>query len=86
MCDHIEAHKGDPEKFWNGPFQSLCKQHHDSDKQRLEKSGRMKVQIGTDGYPIEGMHQDGAGHGPQGGRAAYKMSIPTKTGRSTFFS
>lgn len=49
MCDHIEAHKGDPEKFWNGPFQSLCKQYHDSDKQRLEKSGRRKVQIGEDG-------------------------------------
>ncbi|CAB3924930.1 HNH endonuclease [Achromobacter ruhlandii] len=54
VCDHIEPHKGDPEKFWNGPFQSLCKAHHDSDKQALERSGRRKVQIGVDGYPIEG--------------------------------
>lgn len=67
VCDHIEPHKGDPDKFWSGPFQSLCKAHHDSDKQRLEKSGRRTVQIGIDGYPIEGTHQDGAGHGPRGG-------------------
>lgn len=73
MCDHIEPHKGDPEKFWNGPFQSLCKAHHDSDKQVLEKSGRRKVQIGVDGYPIEGTHDFLMRHGneknshPRGG-------------------
>jgi 5-methylcytosine-specific restriction protein A len=36
VCDHIEPHRGDVAKFWAGPFQSLCKRHHDSDKQRLE--------------------------------------------------
>lgn len=29
VCDHIEAHKGNVEKFWSGPFASLCKHHHD---------------------------------------------------------
>ncbi len=24
VCDHVEPHRGDPDKFWNGPFQSLC--------------------------------------------------------------
>lgn len=37
--DHIEPHKGDVNKFFSGPFQSLCKQCHSSAKQRLEKSG-----------------------------------------------
>lgn len=36
VCDHIDPHRGDPERFWNGPFQSLCKPHHDSDKQQAE--------------------------------------------------
>lgn len=39
VCDHIEAHRGDPIKFWAGPFQSLCQTHHSSDKQREEKGG-----------------------------------------------
>lgn len=29
VCDHIEPHKGDLVRFWAGPFQSLCKYHHD---------------------------------------------------------
>ncbi len=29
VCDHIDPHKGDLEKFWSGPFASLCKYHHD---------------------------------------------------------
>jgi hypothetical protein len=27
-CDHIEPHRGDPAKFFKGPFQSLCHPHH----------------------------------------------------------
>jgi 5-methylcytosine-specific restriction protein A len=53
ICDHVEPHRGDPEKFWSGPFQSLCAAHHNSDKQRLEKSGKKKTQIGVDGWPTE---------------------------------
>ena len=37
VCDHIEPHRGDVDKFWSGPFQSLCKACHDRDKQRMER-------------------------------------------------
>ena len=36
VVDHIEPHRGDMDKFWHGPFQSLCKRCHDSHKQRFE--------------------------------------------------
>jgi hypothetical protein len=43
VCDHIEPHRGDPDKFWNGPFQSLCDEApwrcHSRIKQ-LEERGR----------------------------------------------
>ncbi|OBQ69386.1 hypothetical protein A9K72_09085 [Mesorhizobium loti] len=48
VCDHIERHGGDPDRFWNGPFQSLCDQApwrcHSSEKQRQERQdgGRVK--------------------------------------------
>lgn len=38
VCDHVEPHRGDVTKFWAGPFQSLCKRHHDSEKQREERA------------------------------------------------
>lgn len=52
VCDHVEPHKGDERLFWHGPFQSLCKQCHDSDKQRIEKGGKPKQVIGLDGWPV----------------------------------
>lgn len=52
VCDHIEPHKGDLVKFWNGPFQSLCKLCHDSKKQAMEKGGTAPRKIGNDGYPV----------------------------------
>lgn len=52
VCDHVEPHKGDELKFWSGPFQSLCKPCHDRDKQSEERTGRAKVTIGTDGWPV----------------------------------
>ncbi len=51
VCDHTEPHRGDEEKFWSGPFQSLCATHHNSDKQRIEKGGTPKRRIGVDGWP-----------------------------------
>src|SRR5262245_50671815 len=36
ICDHVEPHYGDVNKFWLGPFQSLCKQCHDSTKRFIE--------------------------------------------------
>ncbi len=43
ICDHVEPHGGDPMKFWHGPFQSLCKSHHDGAKQREE--GRLRARM-----------------------------------------
>lgn len=53
ICDHVEPHRGDHDKFWSGPFQSLCKPCHDSVKQRIEKGGKPKPTIGVDGWPAE---------------------------------
>lgn len=50
VCDHIDQHKGDEAKFWEGPFQSLCSTCHNSDKQRIEKGGKPKPRIGPDGW------------------------------------
>jgi len=54
ICDHIEPHRGDEARFWAGPFQSLCKRCHDSDKQSFEKGGKPRSRIGLDGWPDEG--------------------------------
>jgi 5-methylcytosine-specific restriction enzyme A len=40
ICDHVVPHKGDEQKFWAGPFQTLCKTCHDGAKQRLERYTR----------------------------------------------
>lgn len=55
VCDHIEPHRGDVTKFWSGPFQSLCKAHHDSTKQSEEARGHVK---GCDaaGRPLDAKH------------------------------
>src|SRR6516165_8016473 len=39
ICDHIEPHRGDVNKFWLGPFMSLCKRRHDSSKRLVEMRG-----------------------------------------------
>lgn len=51
IADHVEPHRGDLHKFWHGSIQGLCKLHHDSDKQRIERGGKAKVAIGEDGWP-----------------------------------
>ena len=38
VCNHVEPHRGDWEKFIGGPFESLCKACHDSEVQREEKA------------------------------------------------
>jgi hypothetical protein len=40
VCDHVEPHRGDVEKFWAGPFQTLCKACHDGEKQKQEVAAR----------------------------------------------
>lgn len=50
VADHIEPHRGDIAKFWRGELQSLCAHCHNSTKQAMEKSGRIKG-CDTDGNP-----------------------------------
>ncbi|WP_318761858.1 HNH endonuclease [Aminobacter niigataensis] len=45
------GHKGDEEKFWSGPFESLCKPHHDSDGKR-EDLGQTVVRFDANGWPM----------------------------------
>jgi 5-methylcytosine-specific restriction protein A len=51
VLDHVVPHKGDARRFWdNKNWQGLCKVHHDSSKQAIERSGFSK-EIGVDGCP-----------------------------------
>lgn len=56
ICDHDDhVGKKDPARFFDGPFASLCKTHHDGAKQRQEKRGQV---IGCDesGQPLDPQH------------------------------
>lgn len=55
VADHIDRHNGDPDKFFNGGLQSLCKACHDSAKQRAEKAG-FSLEAGLDGWPVDPAH------------------------------
>jgi len=52
VVDHIVPHRGDQRLFWDveNNWQSLCKSHHDSAKQREER-GRTQA-VGEDGWPV----------------------------------
>lgn len=39
VADHITPHRGDPDLFWHGALQCLCKGCHDGVKQSEEKGG-----------------------------------------------
>ena len=54
-CDHVEPHRGDVNKFWLGPFQSLCKECHDSAKRFIEQRG-YRPDVGPDGWPLDPNH------------------------------
>lgn len=54
VCNHAERHNGDPVKFWIGPFNSMCKDCHDVDQQRIEHGGKARQAVGADGWPIAG--------------------------------
>lgn len=45
------GHKGDIQKFWEGPFISTCKPCHASRGQR-EDLGQTVVTFGADGWPV----------------------------------
>jgi hypothetical protein len=55
VVHHVEAHKGDPVKFFGGPFESICKPCHDSDAQQEERIG-YSPEIGADGWPTDPRH------------------------------
>jgi 5-methylcytosine-specific restriction endonuclease McrA len=52
VVDHIVPHRGDQALFWDSKnnWQALCKKHHDSYKQKLEKSG-LDNRCDIDGMP-----------------------------------
>jgi len=63
VVDHKEPHRGDMDRFWAGPFQSLCKHCHDSHKQRAENGGGV-MGCDANGFPIDPDHHwVGATHG-----------------------
>ena len=56
VVDHVEPHKGDMVKFWDSDnWQSLCKHCHDSEKQRIERSGKV-LGCGLSGLPLDPNH------------------------------
>lgn len=55
IADHVIPHKGDQRLFFEGELASLCKAHHDRDKQREERLG-YSTAVGADGWPIDPNH------------------------------
>jgi len=55
IADHIERHDNDPERFWDGALQSVCKECHDSLKQQQERSGEMAGHC-RHGWPVDPGH------------------------------
>ena len=53
ICDHVEPHRGDMDKFWNGPFQSLCEHCHNSVKKLLENG---RTGCSESGIPLDPGH------------------------------
>ena len=52
VVDHVEPHRGDLTLFWDERnWQALCQVHHDSTKQRMEKSGKA-VGCDVEGNPL----------------------------------
>lgn len=57
VVDHVTPHHGDTELMYsNDNLQSLCKFHHDSYKQRLEKQGVQAIGCDEDGNPLDSNH------------------------------
>ena len=53
VVHHVEPHRGDMQKFFGGPFESLCAQCHNSAAQSEERLG---YSIGADGWPVDPRH------------------------------
>src|SRR5262245_26668352 len=55
IVDHVEPHRGDINKFWLGPLQSLCQNCHVKTKHQIELWG-YRTDIGLNGYPTDKNH------------------------------
>ncbi|MHB8110517.1 MAG: HNH endonuclease [Syntrophorhabdaceae bacterium] len=66
IADHVEPHKGNEYKFWNGALQSLCATCHSAIKQMQEKHGYSQA-CGVDGLPIDKGHPWNRGDKGRGG-------------------
>jgi 5-methylcytosine-specific restriction endonuclease McrA len=55
VADHVEPHRGDPNKFWLGALSSLCSRCHGATKQQVELHGYSR-EIGADGMPVDPAH------------------------------
>ena len=67
VVDHKIPHGGDQALFWDETnWQPLCKPHHDGEKQREERSGRVIVGGSADGIPLDPAHPWNAGGTPGG--------------------
>ena len=54
VVHHTVPHRGDVQIFWDrSKWQPLCKLHHNSDAQSIEKGGKARREVGLDGWPIE---------------------------------
>ena len=52
ICDHIVPHRGDRDLFFDASnLQSLCKAHHDGEKQRIERAGAARLRERAPNWP-----------------------------------
>lgn len=56
VADHVIAHKGDEDLFFEGALQSLCETHHNSSKQKAEKRGLLEIGCDENGIPLSDIH------------------------------
>ena len=56
VVDHVERHFGDPEKFWRGKLQSVCRQCHEVRKKFIEARGYSKDVDPLTGWPEDARH------------------------------
>lgn len=73
VSDHVIPHKGNVELFRFGELQSLCVDHHNSRKQRLECHG-FDSKIGLDGWPVDPNHPANSKCNSFGPRPTYPVA------------
>jgi hypothetical protein len=56
IADHIERHDGDPDQFWHGALQTLCRRCHESYKKFEEARGYLPDVDPATGYHLDPRH------------------------------